>query len=137
MEGGIEQFRKLAKQIPNLVQVAEQIIDLNQKMRFVGIIDLKGNIVEGIMKKGKTSLESQKENEHFCRQVAQRRRMRREFDKSLGKVRYVHVERGKVTQLAVYTKHYTFFVTVEPELSIVKKLEVINKIKKIISGNSF
>jgi lipopolysaccharide export LptBFGC system permease protein LptF len=123
--------------MPNLVQVAEQIIDLSQKMRFIAIIDLKGNIVEGIMKKGKTSLESQKENEYFCKQVARRRQMRKEFDKNLGKVRYVHVERAKVTQLVVYTKRYTFFVTVEPELNIVKKLEIVNKIKKIISGNSF
>ncbi|MCH6571911.1 MAG: hypothetical protein IH780_05040, partial [Thaumarchaeota archaeon] len=48
-----------------LRKVAEEIIDLDTKMRFVGIIDLKGSIVEGIMKKGKTSLESQKEDEHF------------------------------------------------------------------------
>ena len=49
------------------------------------------------MKAGKTSLKTQKEEAHFCRQVAERRRMRKEFDKSLGKVRYVHVEREKVT----------------------------------------
>ena len=116
-----------------LRKVAEQIIDLDPKMRFVGIIDLKGNIVEGIMKKGKTSLESQKEDEHFCRQVAERRKMRAEFDKKLGKVRYVHVERENVTQLVVYTKKNTILVTVEPELDIKKKVQIVNSIKKISS----
>ncbi len=116
-----------------LRKVAEQIIDLDPKMRFVGIIDLKGNIVEGIMKKGKTSLESQKEDEHFCRQVAERRKMRAEFDKKLGKVRYVHVERENVTQLVVYTKKNTILVTVEPELDIKKKVQIVNSIKKIAS----
>ena len=101
-------------------------------MRFVAIIDLKGNIVEGIMKKGKTSLESQKEEEHFCKQVGQRRTMRKDFDKSLGKVRYVHVERDKVSQLVIYTKKYTIFVTVEPNLSIIKKIQLVNSIKKIM-----
>lgn len=116
-----------------LRKVAEEIIDLDTKMRFVGIIDLKGSIVEGIMKKGKTSLESQKEDEHFCRQVAERRKMRTEFDKNLGKVRYVHVERENVTQLVVYTKKNTILVTIEPELDIKKKIQIVNSIKKIAS----
>ena len=86
------------------MKIAEKIINANPKMRFVGIIDLKGNIVEGIMKKGKTSLNSQKE-----------------------------VERERVTQLVVYTKKHTIFVTVEPELSITKKVQLVNSIKKITS----
>jgi len=85
----------------DLIDLIEEIIDLDSKMRFAAIIDLKGKIVEAIMKSGKTSLESQREQEHFCKQVAQRRKMRIEFDKSLGKVRYVHVEREKVTQMSV------------------------------------
>ncbi len=117
-----------------LKQAAEGIITADLKMRFVGIIDLDGEIVEGIMKAGKTSLESQKESEHFCRQVAERREMRQEFDESLGKVRYVHVEREKVTQLVVYTKKYTIFVSVEPELSITRKIKLINTIKDISSA---
>ena len=123
----------LASKLEALRGVAEQIIDLDPKMRFVGMIDKKGNIVEGIMKKGKTSLESQKEDEHFCRQVAERRKMREEFDKSLGKVRYVHVERENVTMLVVYTKKHTILVTVEPELDIKKKMQMVNSIKKIAS----
>ena len=117
-----------------LKQAAESIITADLKMRFVGIIDLDGEIVEGIMKAGKTSLESQKESEHFCRQVAERREMRQEFDESLGKVRYVHVEREKVTQLVVYTKKYTIFISVEPELSITRKIKLINTIKDISSA---
>ncbi|MDX1373212.1 MAG: DUF6659 family protein, partial [Nitrososphaeraceae archaeon] len=112
----------------------EDIIDLDPKMRFVAIIDLKGNIIEAIMKAGKTSLKTQKEEEHFCKQVAQRRKMRFEFNKHLGKVRYVHVEREKVTQMVIYAKRKTIYFTVEPELSINKKLSLVMKIKKMISN---
>jgi len=115
----------------DLLGLAEKIIDLDKKIRFVGIINSKGNILEGIMKKGKTSLESQKEEQHFCQQVVQRRKMRKEFDKTLGKVRYVHVEREKVTQLVVYSKKFTIFVTVEPELSVTKKVRIVNSVKKL------
>ena len=95
----------------NLLEIAEKIITLDSNMRFASIIDLNGNILEGIMNEGKTSLESQKQEEYFCKQVAKRRKMRKEFDRQLGKVRYVHVEREKVTQLAIYTKRKIIFVT--------------------------
>lgn len=119
---------------PDLLKMVEDIIDLDSKMRFVAVIDLKGNILEAIMKSGKTSLKTQKEEEHFCKQVAQRRKMRYEFNRHLGKVRYVHVEREKVTQLVIYSKQKTIYFTVEPELSINKKLRLIMKIKKITSN---
>lgn len=115
------------------MDLVEDIIDLDPKMRFVAIIDLNGNIIEAIMKSGKTSLKSQKEEEHFCKQIAQRREKRKEFDKNLGKVRYVHVEREKVTQMAIYPKRKTIYFTMEPELSINKKLQLIMRIKKMTS----
>ena len=124
----------MATKLTTLQKTAQEIIDLDPTMRFVGIIDLKGNVVEGIMKKGKTSLESQKEDEHFCKQVAERRKMRMEFDGTLGKVRYVHVERENVTMLVVYTKKYSILVTLEPELEMKKKMQMVNSIKKIVSN---
>ena len=114
-----------------LLEIVEKIVNLDSHMRFAAIIDLNGNIVEGIMNEGKTSLESQKQEEYFCRQVADRRKMRQEFDRPLGKVRYVHVEREKVTQFVIYTKRKTLFVTIEPELSISRKMKIITSIKRI------
>ncbi len=115
----------------DFLNIVEDIINLDPKMRFAAIIDSKGNIREAIMKSGKTSLKSQKEEEHFCKQVAQRRSMRKEFDKSLGKVRYVHVEREKVTQMVIYTKRNTLYFTMEPEMPIDTKIRLITRIKKI------
>ena len=117
----------------DLLEVVEKIISVDSQMRFASIIDLKGNIVEGIMKTGKTSLESQRQEEHFCKQVSQRRKMRKEFDRPLGKVRYVHVEREKVTQFVIYTSRKTIFFTMEPETPMSTKIKLITKIKKITS----
>ena len=117
-----------------LIKIVEKILSLDEQMRFAAIIDLKGKIVEGIMKEGKTSLESQKQEELFCKQVADRRKMRQEFDNELGKVRYVNVEREKVTQIVVYSKKNTIFVTMEPEITLQKKTDIINNIKKLTSN---
>jgi len=121
----------VAKKKADLLEIVQKILDLDPKMRFAAIIDPKGNIREAIMKAGKTSLESQKEEEHFCKQVAQRRAMRKEFDKTLGKVRYVHVEREKVSQMVIYTKRNIVYFSMEPEMPIDTKIRLITKIKKI------
>ncbi|MBI2128530.1 MAG: hypothetical protein HYU00_05815 [Nitrosarchaeum sp.] len=118
----------------DLVKLVESMINLDPKMRFAAIIDTKGNIREAIMKSGKTSLKTQKEEEHFCKQVAQRRKMRREFDRTLGKVRYVHVEREKVTQMVTYAKRNTVYFTMEPEMPINTKIRIITKIKKLTAN---
>ena len=116
-----------------LLKVAENILSLNNAMRFAAILDLKGNIIEGIMKDRKTSLESQKQQEKFCKDAAKARKMREAYDRKLGKVRYVHTERENVTQITVYVKKYTIFITMEPELSVNKKLQIVTKIKTIAS----
>jgi len=115
----------------NLLEIVQKILNLDSKMRFAAIIDPKGEIREGIMKTGKTSLKTQKEEEHFCKQVAQRRSMRKEFDRSLGKVRYVHVEREKVSQMVLYTKRNIVYFTMEPEMPIDVKIRLITRIKKL------
>lgn len=118
----------------DLLEIVQKILNLDPKMRFAAIIDSKGNIREAIMKTGKTSLKSQKEEEHFCKQVAQRRSMRKEFDRSLGKVRYVHVEREKVSQMVIYTRRNIIYFTMEPEMPIDTKIRLITKIKKITAN---
>lgn len=114
----------------NLIPIVEDILAIDSGMRFAAIIDLRGNISEAIMKEGKTSLKTQKEEEYFCKQVAIRRKIRNEFNKSLGKVNYVHIEREKVTQIVLYPKRKTVYVTMEPNLNIDRKLEIVEIIKK-------
>lgn len=114
----------------DLIPIVEDILSIDPGMRFAAIIDLKGNISESIMKEGKTSLKSQKEEEYFCKQVALRRKMQNEFNKSLGKVDYVHIEREKVTQIVLYPKRKTVYVTMEPNIDTIKKLKIVKLIKE-------
>ncbi|MDE0090363.1 MAG: hypothetical protein OXP12_03280 [Thaumarchaeota archaeon] len=124
----------MASATVDLIDVVQKILDLDPKMRFAAIINLQGKIREAIMKTGKTSLKSQQEEEHFCQQVSQRRKMRKEFDRSLGKVTYVHVEREKVSQMVVYTSRNTIYFTIERDMPIQKKIRIVEKVKKITSA---
>ena len=60
--------------------------------------------------------------------------MREEFDKTLGRVRFVNVERENISQIVMYAKTKSLFVTVEPEISINDKTKIISQIKKLTSN---
>ena len=116
-----------------LKSVISEIFKINNKIRFVSIIDLDGKITLSQMKPDLNSLLKQSNEEKFCEHVAIRREMRHEFDRKLGKVNYIHVERENVTQIVVYSKIHSFFITVEPEITSNVKANIILNIKKIVS----
>lgn len=109
------------------------IFKVSNKIRFVSIIDLNGNITISEMKHDVQTLLKKSSEEKFCEHVAVRRKMRHEFDRKLGRVNYVHVERENVTQFVIYSKTHSFFITTEPEITSNTKLGLVMKIKKIIS----
>ena len=112
----------------------KKIGKLHKKIRFVAIINKNGKILKSEMRDEVPSLLKTRNEEKFCQDVTVRRKMREEFDKSLGKVRFVNVERENISQIVMYAKTKSLFVTVEPEISIKDKTKIISQIKKI-TGN--
>ncbi|MDP6857358.1 MAG: hypothetical protein QF559_00290 [Candidatus Nitrosopelagicus sp.] len=115
------------------VSAISKIFSLNKKIRYVAIISDSGKILSSEMKLDKHSLLKRQNEEKFCKDVVKRKKMRQEFDKSLGKVRYVNVERENITQIVTYVNSKSVFVTIEPELTVMSKEQLISKIKKTIT----
>ena len=113
-------------------QVISNIFRVSSKIRYVSIIDLNGKITASEMKSDLQSLLKKSNEDKFCEHVAIRRKMRHEFDKKLGKVSFIHVERENITQLVLYSKSYSFFITIEPEITSNSKSNIVTKVKKII-----
>ena len=90
----------------------KKIGKLHKKIRFVAIIHKNGKILKTEMRDEVPSLLKTKNEEKFCQDVSVRRKMREEFDKSLGKVRFVNVERENISQIVMYAKTKSLFVTV-------------------------
>ena len=118
----------------NLDMLIQKIGKLNKKIRFVAIIDKNGKILKTEMRDEVPSLLKTKNEEKFCQDVTIRRKMREEFDKSLGKVRFVNVERENISQIVMYAKTKSLFVTVEPEISINDKTKIISQLKKLTAN---
>ena len=118
----------------NLDMLISKIGKLHKKIRFVAIIDKNGKILKTEMRDEVPSLLKTKNEEKFCQDVTVRRKMREEFDKSLGKVRFVNVERENISQIVMYAKTKSLFVTVEPEISINDKTKIISQLKKLTAN---
>ena len=118
----------------DLDTLIKKIGKLNKKIRFVAIINKNGKILKTEMRDEVPSLLKTKNEEKFCQDVTVRRKMREEFDKSLGKVRFVNVERENISQIVMYAKNKSLFVTVEPEISIKDKNQIISQLKKLTSS---
>ncbi|MFB5604658.1 MAG: DUF6659 family protein [Nitrosarchaeum sp.] len=80
----------------DLEKICKKIIKLDSKMRSARIINNRGHLVAGGMKKGILSLESQKQDEMLFVELALRVRMRHEFDKEFGEVHFSMSYRDKV-----------------------------------------
>ena len=117
-----------------LESLIKKIGKLNKKIRFVAIIHKNGKIIKTEMRDEVPSLLKTKNEEKFCQDVTIRRKMREEFDKSLGKVRFVNVERENISQIVMYAKTKSLFVTIEPEISINDKTKIISQIKKLTAN---
>ena len=117
-----------------LDSLIKKIGKLHKKIRFVAIIHKNGKILKTEMRDEVPSLLKTKNKEKFCKDVSVRRKMREEFDKSLGKVRFVNVERENISQIVMYAKTKSLFVTVEPEISITDKTKIISQIKKLTAN---
>ena len=112
----------------------QKIGKLHKKIRFVAIINKNGKILKTEMRDEVPSLLKTKNEEKFCQDVTIRRKMREEFDTSLGKVRFVNVERENISQIVMYAKTKSLFITVEPEISIKDKTKIISQLKRLTAN---
>lgn len=69
---------------------------LDPEMRSARVINNRGHLVAGGMKKGTAALESEKQDEMMFMEIALRVRMRHEFDKEFGKTLFSLSYRDKV-----------------------------------------
>ena len=117
-----------------LETLIKKIGKLHKMIRFIAIIHKNGKILKSEMRDEVPSLLKTKNEEKFCQEVTVRRKMREVFDKSLGKVRFVNVERENISQIVMYAKTKSLFITVEPEISITDKTKIISQLKKLTSN---
>ena len=82
--------------VSELEKICQKIMKLDPNMRSARIINNRGHLEAGGMKTGLEALENKKQDEMMFMELALRVRMRHEFDKELGPVKFSLSYREKV-----------------------------------------
>ncbi len=118
--------------IKKFKEQCNNIIKLNPKIRYVGIMNHYGKTLAGSIKEGITPLLKSNEaiTEFFI--TAIRERLRKEFEKSLGKSQVTLTLYEKVNNLVI-SNDYILYITFEKDTTINEMMEVAEKARDIIS----
>ena len=118
--------------ILNYNKLCTDVQNVDPKIRFAGVINPRGRLVAGGMKEGIEPLENSKDDEMLFMELALRVRMRQEFDKQLGKVKFSMSQRENALAMS-------FPIGVEDALDVYAEPdadygEIPSKILKIIKS---
>lgn len=92
-------------------KICDQIKELD-KIRFAGVINERGKLIEGGMKSGLATFSSAKDDEMLFMELVLRVKMRQEFDSQLGRVKFAMALRDKVLEMSfLIDKHVLFVVS--------------------------
>ena len=109
-------------------QKCKKLLDYDE-IRFAGLINNMGRLVAGGFKPGISPLEDDAERKKMYMELALRVSMRKDFDYSLGPVKYAASRREKAVVLSFPMNSNVLLVSAEPDVDIDK---TANKIIKLV-----
>ena len=105
----------MSNKIYDYPKICNLIMNLDPKIRFAGVINDRGRLVSGGMRENVTPLESEKDDEMMFMELALRVKMRKEFDKQLGKVKFALALREHVLAISTLLNDDILYVVAEPD----------------------
>ena len=116
-------------------KIIDTIFELNDDIRYAGLIDETGSLIVGGMRHGIDSIVDQPSEELYLTHTALRKSMRERFDDTMGKARFVYVEREKLSLLTFYLDKKMLLITLEPNMESQNVIDLAENILDIVSGN--
>jgi hypothetical protein len=101
-------------------EMCKKIHELEPKIRFAGLINPNGRLVAGGMKPGYKSLEEERDNEMLYMELVLRAKMRKEFDKAFGPVKFAMSYRDKLIVMSFPINDHVLLVSVEKDVDFSK-----------------
>ncbi|HXG74686.1 MAG TPA: DUF6659 family protein [Candidatus Nitrosotenuis sp.] len=111
-------------------QKCQELLRLDE-IRFAGLVDQKGRLVAGGFKEGVTPLEDAAERQKMYMELALRVSMRKEFDYSLGPVKYSASRREKAVMMSFPIGANILLVSANPDVDIDRTAKKIMKLAGI------
>lgn len=116
-------------------KLCEAIFALHDDIRYAGVIDDTGLLIAGGMRKGIDSIIDQTNEELYLAQTALRKSMRQRFDDSMGRARFVYVEREKISIITYYLNKKILLVTLEPNVDSHTAIDIAEDTLELLYSN--
>ena len=101
--------------------ICNKVMDLDSKIRFAGMVNNQGRLIAGGMKEGKKPLEDTRDDEMLFMELVLRTKMRKEFDKQLGAVKFAMSYRERAVVMSFPIDEYVMLVSAEREVDLDRK----------------
>ena len=101
----------------NLAQKCD-LLTKQPGIRFAGILDMMGNLIEGCFRDGLVPLKDENQRKKMFMEAILRVRTRQDFDENLGPVSYAAARRKKVVLMTFLLDNKVLFISAEPDIDI-------------------
>ena len=81
----------------DLRKIYDTIMNMDKRIRFVGVLDKNARLVEGGMRENVPSLLDPDKNDLFYLRVLSHLKELKDFENALGAVKYINVQMGKLS----------------------------------------
>ena len=81
----------------DLRKIYDTIMNMDKRIRFVGVLDKNARLIEGGMRENIPSLLDPDKNDLFYLRVLSHLKELKDFENVLGEVKYIHVQMDKVS----------------------------------------
>ena len=105
----------MSSKIFDYTKICKTIMDVDNQIRFAGVINDRGRLVAGGMRENVEPLESEKDDEMIFMELALRVKMRKEFDRQLGKVNFALASRERALAMSFLVGEDILYVVSEPD----------------------
>jgi len=89
-----------------------------QEIRFAGFVNMQGELVEGQFREDVVPFENDEDQKRVFRELAIRISTRKNFDFSMGAVKYSASRREKLVMMSFPLKNMILLITTEPNVNI-------------------
>ena len=109
----------MVKEIPEKLfkQKLDEILS-EKEIRFAGFVNMQGDLVEGQFREDVVPFENDEEQKRVFRELAIRISTRKNFDFSMGAVKYSASRREKLVMMSFPLKNIILLITTEPHVNI-------------------
>ena len=112
----------------------DEVLALDDSVRYVGIMDAVENTLMSRMKKNKISLKSRKEEDDFAMEIKKLKHGQDEFNSPLGKISFFQIRRQKIIYIIFFIGNLIIYFSCEPTITNHRASQIIDKALSIVDG---